>query len=194
MSDVREKPIIFSGPMVRAIIEGRKIRRKIYVGKSEDRLSPKHLAVRLANALDDAIDGQCWIWRRTTNDQGYGTLTVGRRSVYAHRLAYELSDGPIPHGLDVMHSCDNPKCINPSHLSVGTRSNNMADCYARGRSRIPVSRMKGETNGSAKLTDAAVALIRENLAAGVVQRVLAQRFGVSQSLISQIGRGVIWND
>lgn len=188
-----ERPILFSVPMIRAILDGRKVRRKLYVRKGENCLSPEHIARRLANGLDEAIDGQCWEWRRATNPDGYGVLTLDRKTKLAHRLAYELAKGQIPDGLDVMHSCDNPLCINPDHLEAGTRSKNMADCHARGRSKIPTPILKGEANGSAKLTGTIVAEIKAGLASGVPQQRLADRFCVSQSLVSKIHRGVLWN-
>lgn len=188
-----DRPIIFSAPMVRALLDGRNLRRKLYVRKGEDQNAPEHLARRLANGLDAAEEGQCWLWTRAQNGDGYGTLTINGRQAYAHRLAFELSGGVIPAGLDVLHACDNPRCINPYHLSAGTRSKNMADCYARGRSRLPAPRMNGESNGSAKLTASAVEEIRASVARGEVQRVIADRYGVSQTLVSAIKNGRVWN-
>lgn len=189
-----DRPMIFSAPMVKALLAGRKTRKKLYVRKGEDANAPDNLARRLANGLDTAEPEECWIWQRTHNGQGYGMLRVAGRKVYAHRLAFELSGHVIPDGFHILHECDNPRCINPEHLSAGTRSKNMADCHARGRSRIPAPRMKGEANGSAKLTASAVALIREALARGEIQRVIAERHDVSQTLVSAIKRGRLWND
>lgn len=188
-----DRPIIFSAQMVRALLDGRKRRRKLYVKKPEDPNSPEHLARRLANGLDAAETGECWEWQRTHNGLGYGELRVAGKNVYAHRLAFELAGNVIPDGMHILHKCDNPRCINPDHLEVGTQSKNMADCHARGRSRIPKPRVSGERNGSAKLTEAAVAMIRDSLSAGVTQQQLADKFGVSQTLISRIKRGEIWN-
>lgn len=74
---------------------------------------------------------------RTTKGYGQYTLPVGRGKyiMLAHRVAYELAHGPIPAGLQVMHTCDNPPCVNPEHLRVGTGSDNMRDCVEKGRHR-----------------------------------------------------------
>lgn len=184
-----ERPIIFSAPMVRAILEGRKSRRKLYVKKGEDPSSPEHWARRLANGLNSAEPGECWEWQRTHNGQGYGAMRVAGKMVYAHRLAFELAGNVIPNGMHVLHKCDNPRCIHPEHLEIGTASKNMADCRARGRSRIPSPRMKGEANGSAKLTSHQVSEIRRLLAGGHVQRKIAKHFGISQTMVSRIKLG-----
>ncbi len=78
----------------------------------------------------------CWLWRGPFNDYGYGTVCarVGdKRNHRAHRVAWELACGPIPSGLWVLHTCDNPPCVNPSHLFLGDRAANMQDCAKKGR-------------------------------------------------------------
>jgi predicted XRE-type DNA-binding protein len=193
MTVTKERPIIFSGPMVLAILQGRKTRRKLYVHKGEDPLSPEHIAARLANGLDTAPDGGCWEWRRTHNGFGYGTLRVGGKIVYAHRLAFELGNGqPIPKGMHVCHRCDNPRCINPVHLFLGTRSDNMADCFAKGRSSVKAFPHLGESNPASKLTIEMVEQIRKRLADGESQQSVADAIGISQSQVSNIKRGRQW--
>src|SRR5690606_8661785 len=161
-------------------------RRRLYVRKGEDCIAPEHIARRLANGLDAAEPGACWEWKRSRNKHGYGLLTISGKSHFAHRLAYELPKGSIPDGPFVLHECDNPSCINPEHLSAGTQSQNMADCHARGRSRIPAPRLPGELNGSAKLTAAQVSDMRIRLARGESQSSIAADFGISQSQVSNI--------
>lgn len=192
-TEVRERPILFSGPMVNSILAGRKTRRKLYVKKGDDRNSPEHLARRLANGLDEAQSGECWIWKLARNNHGYGTLTVNGRRWYAHRLAFELGNGKsIPYGLHICHRCDNPACINPEHLFLGTRSDNMRDCVNKGRNVPARISFKGETNPSSKLSKEDVADIRCLLRDGLTQQVIADRFGVSQSSVSHIKLGRSW--
>lgn len=186
-----ERPILFSAPMVRAILDGRKT-RKLYAPAGTDSADPAHLAKRLANGINSAPDGQCWEWTRVCNQYGYGQLRISGRMVYAHRLAYELGVCPIPDGMHVLHQCDNPRCINPAHLSIGTRSQNMKECSQRGRSRIPNPAKLGEQNGSAKLRDVDVRSIRRLLSGGWTQLAIAERFGVSQQTIANIKRGKVW--
>jgi hypothetical protein len=87
------------------------------------------------------IEGDCWIWQGSLQTQNrwktepYGWLSRFGRQVYAHRHAYALVNGAIPAGMEVIHSCDRPRCINPAHLSLGTHADNMADMARKGRGR-----------------------------------------------------------
>jgi hypothetical protein len=86
----------------------------------------------------------CWIWPQNTKS-GYGMFGVGGRKVYAHRYAYQIMNGPIPPGMFVCHKCDNPPCVNPDHLFVGTPKDNVMDMYAKGRSIFQKARAAGIT-------------------------------------------------
>lgn len=87
----------------------------------------------------------CWHWRGPTNQFGYGRFTVRNRLQVAHRLSYEAFVGPIPDGMSVLHKCDNPSCVNPEHLWLGTYSDNRRDCLSKGRWRI--KQRKGKVFG-----------------------------------------------
>lgn len=129
----------------------------------------------------------CWEWRAYRMPAGYGVFAVRHGDVrFAHRVSWELINGPIPAGMVVCHRCDNPPCVNPDHLFLGTIAENNADMRAKKRHKI------GERHGSAKLTEAEVQTIRRLLTSGASQRSIAARFGVGQMSISDIARGVTW--
>lgn len=120
---------------------------------------------------------ECWPWQGTKNEEGYGSLRVSRRSCGAHRLAYELSVGPIPDGMFVLHHCDNPPCCNPAHLFLGTHQDNMTDMAAKGRGRSP----KGSKKAEAKLTEDRVQEARHLFQKGHPEfgyTGLARRYGI----------------
>lgn len=124
----------------------------------------------------------CWIWKGTHNGKGYGK--IGKRGhnlqAYAHRVSWLIANGAIPDGLEVLHNCptgDNPKCVNPAHLFLGTHQENFDDCVKKGR-----------THKGYKLTDEQVLEIIR-LRPTTSGKELAARFGVSMVLISQIVHG-----
>lgn len=78
-------------------------------------------------------DDECWPWLGVRDNHGYGRVNFMTTAIKAHRVSYEMRHGPIPDGLVIRHSCDNPNCVNPKHLSTGTQSQNMKDASSRGR-------------------------------------------------------------
>lgn len=126
---------------------------------------------RVAKQLDAEA---CWPWLGCRSGTGYGYLWWRSGYRYAHRVAYELVNGPIPSGMIVRHHCDNPLCCRPSHLAIGRKRDNSQDMVKRGRRRSGV------------LSAAAVAIIR---ASDSPSPVLAGEFGVSPTAIQMVRRG-----
>lgn len=122
----------------------------------------------------------CLPWWGSRNQKGYGILTRKRRQLRATRLVWEECFGLIPDGMCVLHRCDNPPCVNPEHLFLGTKSDNNRDAAAKGRSR-----------GKARLTAEQVRSIRES---DETQQALGDRYGISQSSVSyiQLGKSYKW--
>ena len=127
----------------------------------------------------------CWLWTAGKFRGGYGMCNLGRNfqgrqhTEYAHRIAFVLAHGEIPCGSVVMHSCDVPACVNPSHLSLGTQGDNVRDGAQKGRYTVPHF-------GARVLSDDQVRLIRASAEKG---RDLAREFRVSEATISLIRSG-----
>ena len=137
----------------------------------------------------------CWEWRAGKNRCGYGCYNVrvepgdnGREHWLSHRFSWQVSRHPIPPGMQVLHRCDNPGCVNPQHLFLGDHAANMVDKVAKGRQR----RLRGTSNGSSKLTNSDVVAIRVARASGRTLVDIAVEFGVSKSLVSVVARGEAW--
>lgn len=151
----------------------------------------RSIADRFWEKVDRSNPDGCWEWQASTNvDHGYGQFTWDGTVMRSHRVAYTISVGPIPKGKHVMHSCDNRKCCNPAHLSVGTHQDNMRDRTQKGRHGGKP--MPGELNGSAKLTAEQVIEIRRLMDTGVPGTRIARDFGIDQTSASNIFRRKSW--
>lgn len=147
-------------------------------------------AERLMAKCEPQAASGCWHWTGALRDKGYGHMKFEGRYAGAHRVSYLLFVGGIPDGMMVCHRCDNPRCINPDHLWLGTCRDNLHDMVAKGRHRSGVS--KGSSNGSAKLSDADVAAIRAAPKVYGSGRRLAAHFGVNEASICEIRAGRRW--
>lgn len=133
---------------------------------------------------------ECWMWKGAKKPSGYGNVRRNKVYTTAHRLAWELTFGPIPKGMQIQHSCDTPSCCNPNHLMLGTVVSNYVDMLKKGRDKTNHrNRRYGIDNHNAKLTKEQVEEIRRYYVPGKVRQVdLAEKYGVSQVLISIITR------
>ena len=133
---------------------------------------------RFHDRISKKVDG-CWIWIAARTSAGYGEIRIDGRLHYVHRLSWEIANGEsIPEGMCVLHVCDHPACVNPSHLFLGTHGDNIRD--ARAKDRI------GKTSKRDRR------FLRKAYAVGFTQQRLAEMFGLSQRGVSKIVRGEVW--
>lgn len=137
------------------------------------------------NMRFDRGDG-CWNWIGQLNRSGYGTISDKNKKCTASRVAYELFVGAVPAHLDVCHRCDNPRCVRPDHLFLGTHRDNMQDMLRKGRGHGLTTRRKLDETG--------VREIRRRHAAGERAVDIATHFRVSRQTVYRIARGRIWKD
>jgi len=144
--------------------------------------------MRFWSKVNKRDEDDCWEWQAGKLPQGYGLFKIQGLTQRAHRLAYQLSRHNIPDGLFVLHSCDNPPCVNPKHLFIGTHQDNMNDMKRKGRlpNRI------GENNYNAKLSKIQVEEMRQLKAAGVTYQELMKIYGISNGQVSNIITGKNW--
>lgn len=155
----------------------------------------RHPVARFVEKFEVNPDTLCWEWSAGLGSTGYGQFQLNQRhrSMKAHQFAYELWVGPR-NGLDVCHRCDNPICINPDHLFLGTHQVNMADMCAKGRHFTPFGK-RGEDSSAHKLTEAGVAEIRAAYVKGSRDFgtvALGRKYGVSYAAIHNIVTGKTW--
>ena len=134
-------------------------------------------------------DSGCWEWTASKAGKGYGQIKLPRqrRQIYAHQLSYLIHKGEIPKGRYICHTCDNPGCVNPDHLFLGTAKDNLQDMKAKNR------HLCGSKNAIAKLTEDNVRQIKVMLSVKVPQSRIAAVYGVSQIEISRINTGQRWS-
>lgn len=134
----------------------------------------------------------CWCWTSALDGSGYGLLNVEGSVRRAHRLSYAHFIGSIPNGICVLHDCpggDNPACVNPDHLWLGTRGDNNTDRNRKGRSGVS----KGSYNPNTALTEADVRVIRRRISHGERKRVVGNDYGLGKSAINRMIRGASWS-
>jgi hypothetical protein len=148
----------------------------------------------------------CWVWDGALSEKGYGQLWLDNKIRLAHRISYQMHQGEEAGKLFVCHRCDNPKCVNPEHLFLGTAKDNALDMHRKGRANIPSragenhwskrlidSRAAGERNGLAKLTEKDVrGIVAEYEAGGTSQRKMAEKYGLHENTIFKLVNKRLW--
>lgn len=135
--------------------------------------------------VDKKQKNDCWHWTGSCNNKGYGRIQINKKNIAAHRLSWKIHFGMIPKDLCVLHTCDNPKCVNPNHLFLGTSEDNIKDKVDKNR------QAKGENIGISKLTMNQVKEIRI-LKGKFSQRKIAKMFSVAYSTIAYIHKNKTW--
>ena len=151
-----------------------------------------HKRIPLSERFWEKVDKTetCWNWTSALNRKGYGHIWNGTKAIAAHRASWEMHNGPIPDGMFVCHHCDNPRCVRPDHLFVGTATDNLRDMHSKGRGNQSRPRAR---NPRAKLTEAQVAEIRHRYAAGGISySQLAHDYPVNDTMIGFIVTGKNW--
>lgn len=154
-------------------------KRYVLTGKFQDRFWNKV----------DKSDGDCWNWTASKVNGGYGTISVKEKLQLSHRVSWVVHFDEISDGLCVLHKCDNPPCVNPAHLFLGTRGDNNRDRAKKGRNNGGGAR--GVRNGRSKLTPAKVRAIRRAYPR-VTLLTLARKYHVAEGTIGRIVNRKVW--
>ncbi len=143
---------------------------------------------RFWDKVEEAVERDgCWTWLGFKNKKGYGMFWLKGSMRYAHRVAWTLERGPIPADLQVCHHCDNPPCVRPDHLFLGTAKANVHDSMKKGR----CLRARGERVAGSKLSGFEVLEIRKKYRPGLGPK-LAAEFGINRMTVTQIIRRDTW--
>lgn len=146
-------------------------------------VSTETLEERFWEKVDKRGDDECWNWIANKGKTGYGMVWFGKGFLRSNRASWIIHFGNIPKGMLVCHKCDNPSCVNPAHLFLGTSKDNAQDMLSKGRN----PNQKGENNGFAKFKDEDILKIREMWKSGkYLQREIMETFGISRNYLWRI--------
>lgn len=140
---------------------------------------------RFWNRVNKGSENECWIWTGYLNSDGYGRAKRHGKADGVHRISWELSNGKVPEPLQVLHKCDNPRCVNPKHLFLGTPADNVIDCISKNRRRYA----NGETHHKARLSDSEILEIHRLYKSGIPTLDIAKQFGVNRNWINLVLSG-----
>jgi hypothetical protein len=133
------------------------------------------------------IKNECWEWIRRKHRQGYGQFGYKRKYMLAHRASWILFKGDIPENMSICHKCDNPSCVNPEHLFIGTHADNMIDAFMKNRKST-----KGYKHPRSKVTNETIEKIFKLRAKGMTQLAIGLICGICQHMVSKILRKKHW--
>lgn len=147
----------------------------------------------------------CWLWTGAKSEFGYGNVRINKKYLRAHRVSYELANGPIPEDMCVLHRCDTPACVNPDHLFLGTLKDNSHDMWRKGRGNPPAGKRhgsitkpssvgRGETHSQSRLTRSEVREIRRLSALGKSRVEVGRMFNIVPQHVGRIVRGKAWSE
>ena len=131
------------------------------------------------------LTDSCWLWKGARDGRNYGRVSVAGKNFHATRVIWELANGEIPEDMDVLHKCDNPPCVNPDHLFLGSAGDNLRDMYAKGRRSG-----KGIKNGNSRLSESDVINIRTS---DIPAKNLAAFYQIHPATIFKIKKKKLWS-
>lgn len=149
--------------------------------------SPKYCSMK-CNFMGSYVidDKNCWIWRNSNKITGYGIINYQGKAKSAHRYSYELFKGEIPKNHEICHTCDNRRCVNPEHLFLGSKTENMQDALKKGRFSL------GENHYQNKLSEKQVKEIRKEREKGRSYIDIGKEYGISQESVYDIVKRRTW--
>lgn len=151
-------------------------------------VSKEHTKERLLNSIEIDEQSNCWNWTKAKHRQGYGHTAYKSKYILAHRLSWIIFIGDIPENNNICHKCDNPSCINPDHLFIGTQTDNVKDCKNKNRAH----KSHGEKHLWTKLTKSQVDEIRSEDSKKYTRYELAEKYNISYSGIVCILKNRCW--
>jgi len=132
---------------------------------------------------------KCWIWNGAKTSKGYGRFKIKGKLKLSHRISYLIRYGMFDENMFICHKCDNPRCVKPSHLFLGTRSDNMIDCYEKGRLYIGKGNFLKGHKDSAILTDRKVIKIKKMIQSGEKLISISKKFKIKYQTIRDLSSG-----
>jgi hypothetical protein len=168
-------------------------KRNGFVGERRIKPLAERLWARVDKTPGQGPNGDCWEWRGYVHPVGYGQIGAGRAdegTIHTNRAAWIVTNGEIPNGLWVLHTCDNRLCCNPAHLWLGTPKENTQDMIAKGRRRDPSQVVRGEDVSQSKLTEELVRAIRAE--PPMTFKALGEKYGVSAATANKVKLRQIW--